>query len=101
MAKKSVVQRNLRRQVLVEQYAERRSKLKATVRNTALSMGERFSAQLELNSLPKDSSKVRLRNRCLLTGRGRGYYRKFKVSRICLRELASSGAMPGLRKASW
>ncbi len=101
MAKVSVVQRNLRRQRLVKKYAAKRAILKVKVCDAKLPIEERFTAQLELSALPRDSSITRVRNRCALTGRGRGYYRKFGISRICLRTLASCGELPGVTKASW
>ncbi len=101
MAKLSVVQRNLHREILVSKYSDKRKELKAIAKNKSLSIEERFKSRLELSSLPKNSSPVRVRNRCNITGRGRGYYRKFKMSRICLRSLASKGQLPGVIKASW
>jgi small subunit ribosomal protein S14 len=101
MAKKSAVNRNLRVQALVKQYAGKRTALKAVANNEALPLEERFEARLKLAELPRSSSKTRIRNRCLVTGRPRAYYRKLKMSRISLRDLGSSGLIPGLVKSSW
>jgi small subunit ribosomal protein S14 len=101
MAKKSAVNRNLRVQALVKQYAAKRTELKAVANNEALPLEERFEARLKLAELPRSSSKTRIRNRCLVTGRPRAYYRKLKMSRISLRDLGSSGLIPGLVKSSW
>jgi small subunit ribosomal protein S14 len=101
MAKKSAVNRNLRVQALVKQYAVKRTALKAIANNEALPLEERFEARLKLAELPRSSSKTRIRNRCLVTGRPRAYYRKLKMSRISLRDLGSAGLIPGLVKSSW
>ena len=101
MAKKSAVNRNLRVQALVKQYASKRTALKAVANNEALPLEERFEARLKLAELPRSSSKTRIRNRCEVTGRPRAYYRKLKMSRISLRDLGSSGLIPGLVKSSW
>jgi small subunit ribosomal protein S14 len=101
MAKKSAVNRNLRVQALVKQYAAKRTELKAVANNEALPLEERFEARLKLAELPRSSSKTRIRNRCLVTGRPRAYYRKLKMSRISLRDLGSAGLIPGLVKSSW
>jgi small subunit ribosomal protein S14 len=101
MAKKSAVNRNLRVQALVKQYAAKRVALKETANNEALPLEERFEARLKLAELPRSSSKTRIRNRCLVTGRPRAYYRKLKMSRISLRDLGSHGLIPGLVKSSW
>jgi small subunit ribosomal protein S14 len=101
MAKKSAIEKNKRRQKLVQRYAAKRQRLKAIVADRSLPEDERFQAQLALNELPRNSSPVRIRNRCELTGRPRGYYRKFKLSRIALRELAHEGQLPGVVKSSW
>jgi small subunit ribosomal protein S14 len=101
MAKKSAVNRNLRVQALVKQYATKRTALKAVANNEALPLEERFEARLKLAELPRSSSKTRIRNRCLVTGRPRAYYRKLKMSRISLRDLGSAGLIPGLVKSSW
>jgi small subunit ribosomal protein S14 len=101
MAKKSAVNRNLRVQALVKQYAAKRVELKKIANDEALPLEERFEARLKLAELPRSSSKTRIRNRCLVTGRPRAYYRKLKMSRISLRDLGSSGLIPGLVKSSW
>lgn len=101
MAKKSALENNNKKQKMVEQYRARRTKLKAETKDTSLSMEERFEAQLKLAALPRNSSRVRVRNRCEVSGRPRGYYRKLKMSRIALRELGSKGLVPGLVKSSW
>lgn len=101
MSKKSVVERNKKRQRLVKKFQEKRLELKKQVSNTNLSLDERMNAQAELTKLPKNSSSVRIRNRCSQTGRPRGFLGFFGVSRIVFRELASSGILPGVKKASW
>ena len=101
MAKKSAVNRNLRVQALVKQYAAKREALKAVAVDESLPLEERFEARLKLAELPRNSSKTRIRNRCLVTGRPRAYYRKLKMSRISLRDLGSAGLIPGLVKSSW
>jgi small subunit ribosomal protein S14 len=101
MAKKSAVNRNLRVQALVKQYAAKRAELKKISNDENLPLEERFEARLKLAELPRSSSKTRIRNRCLVTGRPRAYYRKLKMSRISLRDLGSSGLIPGLVKSSW
>ena len=101
MAKTSAVQRNLKRIKLSKRFFNKRKKLKAIIRNKKLPLNERFAAQLKLDKLPKNSSKVRIRNRCGISGRPHGYYRKLKISRIALRDMASSGKIPGIIKSSW
>jgi small subunit ribosomal protein S14 len=101
MAKKSSVEKNKKRERLAKQYAAQRARLKAVANDESLPMEERFTARLKLAELPRNSSKVRIRNRCELSGRPRSVYRKFKLSRIALRELASTGQIPGMVKASW
>ena len=101
MAKKSSVEKNARRMKLAKQIAARRARLKALAVDRQAPPEERFEAQLKLAKLPRNGSPTRVRNRCSLTGRPRGYYRKFKLSRIALRELASSGQVPGVVKSSW
>jgi small subunit ribosomal protein S14 len=101
MAKTSAINRNNKRRKMVAQFAERRAALKDTANDQSASMEERFQARLKLAELPRNSSKVRIRNRCEITGRPRAYYRKLKVSRIALRELGSAGLIPGLVKSSW
>lgn len=101
MAKVSSVERDLKRRRLVEQYAQKRAKLKAIIDNEELPMAERFQARLKLAELPRNSAPSRVRNRCHVSGRPRGFYRKIKMSRIALRELGSQGKIPGLVKSSW
>jgi len=101
MAKKSAIERNENRKRLAKRYQMKRAELKAIVRNASTSPEDRFSAQLKLAALPRNSAAVRIRNRCLLTGRPRGVYRKFNISRIALRDLASKGQIPGMLKSSW
>lgn len=101
MAKKSSIEKNNRRKRLVEKFAEKRKALKALVMNRDLPIEERFDATMKLSQLPRDSAEIRVRNRCELSGRPRGYYRKFKLSRIWLRSLAGSGELPGVTKGSW
>ena len=101
MAKTSAVQRNLKRIKLEKKFSEKRKKLKKIVSNRKLPLEERFKAQLKLSKLPKNSAKTRIRNRCEITGRPHGVYRKLKISRIALRELASKGRIPGMTKSSW
>ena len=101
MAKKSAVEKNTRRRKLTARLAGRRARLKAIAIDRNAPPEERFAAQLKLAELPRNGSKTRIRNRCSLTGRPRGYYRKFKLSRIAMRELASSGQIPGMVKSSW
>jgi len=101
MAKKSAVNRNEMVKRLVKQTAAKRDALKAIANNDSLPLEERFAARLKLAKLPRNSSPVRIRNRCELTGRPRGFYRKLKMSRIALRELGSQGYIPGLVKSSW
>ena len=101
MAKVSMVEREKKRQRLVAKYAEKRAKLKEIARDEDLPMEERFKARLKLAKLPRNSAPNRMRNRCLITGRPRSYYRKLKMSRIALRDLASHGEIPGMVKSSW
>ncbi len=101
MAKKSAVARDLKRRKLAKKYAGRRARLKAIANDNSLPMEERFAARLKLAELPRNSSPNRVRNRCEVTGRPRGYYRKLKMSRIALRDLTSSGKVPGMVKSSW
>lgn len=101
MAKKSAIEKNKRRERMVKKYQARRSALKAQATNRTLSVEERFQATLKLATLPRNGAAVRVRNRCELTGRARSVYRKFKLSRIALRELASMGLIPGMIKSSW
>ncbi|PYE85056.1 30S ribosomal protein S14 [Pseudoroseicyclus aestuarii] len=101
MAKKSMIEREKKRQRLVEQYAAKRAALKETANDKSLSVEERFKANLKLAELPRNSSPTRLHNRCQLTGRPHAYYRKLKLSRIMLRNLGSNGEIPGMVKSSW
>ncbi len=101
MAKKAMIEREKKRALLVAKYAAKRAALKEIASNRDLPMEERFTARLKLAKLPRNSSATRLHNRCQLTGRPHGYYRKMKISRIALRELGSMGQIPGLVKSSW
>jgi small subunit ribosomal protein S14 len=101
MAKTSSINKNQRRAKLAKQMGPKRARLKAIAEDRSLPPEERFAARLKLAEMPRNSAAVRIRNRCQLTGRPRGYYRKFKLSRIALRELASSGQIPGMVKSSW
>jgi len=101
MAKAAMVQREVKRQALVEKYAAKRAALKEIANNQDLPMEERFKARLKLAKLPRNSSPSRLHNRCQVSGRPKAYYRKLKISRIALRDLASDGQIPGMVKSSW
>jgi small subunit ribosomal protein S14 len=101
MAKTSAVEKNNRRRRLAKKYTGKRARLKAVARDRSRSMEERFQAQIKLAELPRNSAPTRVRNRCLITGRPRGYYRKLGMSRIALRDLSSKGLVPGMIKASW
>ena len=101
MAKKSSVEKEKKREMLVSRNWAKRQYLKEIIYNMELSEEERFNARIALNKMSPNTSPVRLRNRCRLTGRARGYLRKFKMSRICFRELASMAMIPGVTKASW
>jgi small subunit ribosomal protein S14 len=101
MAKTSSIEKNKRRRKMVAQFADKRAELKRLAQDESLSLEERFQARLKLAELPRNSSAVRVRNRCEISGRPRGVYRKFKVSRIALRDLGSGGLIPGLVKSSW
>jgi small subunit ribosomal protein S14 len=101
MAKKSSIEKNNRRKLLVAKYAERRAEWKSIVSNESLSFEERMIAQEKLQSIPRNASPVRVRKRCEITGRPRGYMGKFKLSRIKFRELALKGVLPGVKKTSW
>ena len=101
MAKKSMVEREKKRERMVKQYAAKRAALKDVINDESKPMEERFRATLKLAELPRNSSPTRLHNRCQLTGRPHAYYRKMKISRIMLRELGSFGQIPGLVKSSW
>ena len=101
MAKQSSIQKNLKRKNIVKKFNNKRQDLKKNIMKKDLTLEERFKIQSKLNELPRDSSKIRVRNRCKLTGRARGVYRKFGLSRIKIRELSMSGALPGVAKSSW
>ena len=101
MAKTCMTEKEKNRRRLAKRYRTRREKLKAVVMNKETTMEDRFSAVMKLAKLPRNGARIRQRNRCELTGRPRGVYRKFKLCRIKLRELASSGQIPGVIKASW
>jgi small subunit ribosomal protein S14 len=101
MAKTSVIQRNLKRIKLANKFFKKRQSLIKIIKNKKLSLNERFEAQIKLAKLPRNSSKVRIRNRCEITGRPHGVYRKLRISRIALRELVSKGKIPGMTKSSW
>lgn len=101
MAKKSSIEKNNRRRKLVASHAARRAALKAIAKDPERAPEEKFAARLKLAKMPRNGSATRVRNRCEITGRPRGYYRKFRISRIALRELASTGQIPGVVKSSW
>ena len=101
MAKTSSIQRNLKRIKLVKKFSKKRKDLKKIIKNKNLPLEERFNAQLKLAKLPRNSTRIRIRNRCEITGRPHGVYRKLRISRIALRELASKGKIPGMTKSSW
>ena len=101
MAKTSAIQKNLKRIKLAAKFLKRRTALKKIIKDRKLPLAERFAAQLKLSKLPRNSAQIRVVNRCEITGRPHGVYRKLKISRIALRELASSGKIPGMTKSSW
>lgn len=101
MAKTSAIYRNENRRDMARRYDARRKKLKATVMDKTIAPEERFNAALKMAQLPRNSARCRIRNRCEISGRPRGFYRKFNMSRIALREFASNGLIPGVTKASW
>lgn len=101
MAKVCMIERDKKRKKMVKSYAAKRASLKAIIKDQSVPAEERFQAVLQLAELPRNSSKVRMRNRCALTGRPRSYYRKFNLSRIAVRDLASRGELPGVVKSSW
>ena len=101
MAKTSAVEKNRKRMRLAKKFEGRRARLKAIAQDRSLPAEECFAARLKLAELPRNSAPVRIRNRCEISGRPRGYYRKFKISRIALRDLASQGQIPGMTKSSW
>ncbi len=101
MAKKSSIEKNKKRRLLVKKFAVKYAGLKTTIDDSSLPMEERFEARIKLAALPRNSNPTRIRNRCEVTGRPRAYYRKLGMSRIALRELGSQGLIPGLVKSSW
>ncbi len=101
MAKKGAIEINNKRKRMARKYASKRARLLAIARDRSRPIEERFAAQLKLAKLPRNSSKVRIRNRCDISGRPRGYYRKLRMSRIALRELSNKGLIPGMTKSSW
>ncbi len=101
MAKTSSIEKNNKRKKLAKQYAGKRAALKAKVQDQSISLEERFGAQLKLSALPRNSAPSRIRNRCEVSGRPRGYYRKLQMSRIALRQLGNLGQIPGMVKSSW
>ena len=101
MAKVCMIERDKKRRKMVKSYAAKRAALKAIIRDRKVPDDERFQAVLKLAKLPRNSSKIRIRNRCALTGRPRGYFRKMNLSRIAIRDLASRGELPGVTKSSW
>ncbi len=101
MAKKSAIEKNQKRRKLVQRYAAKRDRLRTIARDRSLPPEERFQAYLKLAEMPRNGAAVRVRNRCKVSGRPRGNYRKFKISRIALRDLASIGQIPGMVKSSW
>ena len=101
MAKTSAVQRNLKRIKLAKKFLKKRQDLKKIIKNRKLPLAERFEAQLKLAKIPRNSARIRIRNRCEISGRPHGVYRKLKISRIALRDLASQGKIPGMTKSSW
>ena len=101
MAKTSSIQKNLKRIRLVNKFLKKRAFLKKIIKNKKLPLAERFAAQLKIAKLPRNSAKNRVRNRCEITGRPHGFYRKLRISRIALRDLASKGKIPGMTKSSW
>lgn len=101
MAKTSAIERNKKRIRAARSFAAKRARLKALVMNRSAKAEERFTASLKLAQLPRNSAKVRIHNRCEISGRPKGYYRKLRMSRIALRDMASSGQIPGMVKSSW
>ena len=101
MAKQSSIQKNNKRKLMVKKFREKRHNLKMKIKDRNISMEERFKLQSKINELPRDGARIRVRNRCELTGRTRGVYRKFGLSRIKIRELSMAGSLPGVVKSSW
>ena len=101
MAKKSMIVKNIRRKQIVERYKTRRDELKGIIKSSKSSDLDKYEARLKLEKMPRDSNPIRIRNRCVVTGRPRSYYRKFGLSRITFREMALKGQIPGIAKSSW
>mgnify|MGYP001417298863 CR=1 FL=1 len=101
MAKKSMIVKNIRRKQIVERYKTRRDELKGIIKSSKSSDLDKYEARLKLEKMPRDSNPIRIRNRCVVTGRPRSYYRKFGLSRITFREMALKGQIPGITKSSW
>ena len=101
MAKQSKIAKNIQREKMVERFSEKRKKLKSIIKDFNSSYEDKRIAMEKLEKIPRDSNPIRLRNRCSLTGRPRGYYRRFGLSRIALREMVNNGLIPGVKKASW
>ena len=101
MAKKSSIQKNLKRKKLSIKFSKKRENFKKIIKNKKLPLKERFEAQLKLAKIPRNSARTRIRNRCEITGRPHGFYRKLRISRIALRDLALAGKIPGMTKSSW
>jgi small subunit ribosomal protein S14 len=101
MAKQSAIQKNLNRKKIIDRLSEKRAKLKKALMNKELPFEERVKIQMKIESMPRNSSRIRYRNRCFLSGRPRGVYSKFNLSRIAIRDMAGKGQIPGLTKASW
>ena len=101
MAKQSSIQKNNKRKLMVKKFREKRHNLKMKIKDRNISMEERFKLQSKINELPRDGARIRVRNRCVLTGRTRGVYSKFGLSRIKIRELSMAGSLPGVVKSSW
>ena len=101
MAKTSAIHRNLKRITLAKKFLKKRKELKKIISNKKLPLADRFKAQLKLAKIPRNSARTRIRNRCEISGRPHGVYRKLRISRIALRDLASNGKIPGMTKSSW
>lgn len=101
MAKKSMIVKNIRRKQIVERYKTKRDELKGIIKSSKSSDSDKYEARLKLEKMPRDSNPIRIRNRCVVTGRPRSYYRKFGLSRITFREMALKGQIPGITKSSW
>ncbi len=101
MARRCLIEKNNRRTALIEKYAKRRAELRESIRDASIGFEKKLEIQKEMQALPRDSNRCRRRNRCVITGRSRGVYRRFGLGRNKLREYAMSGLIPGIRKASW